>query len=287
MTESIAVDGYVLDDLLCAHGVQGNSGLFTVAAKRGSNVTVAGRDGAVHVPRKRHEQGVVVLPLWARGVDSAGHLPDGEAAQRACIARVRELTKRFTVGDLVTIRHTLTDGTAREIAGEVTDSIDWTNRGHGRDTLGQATVALTCADPFWVDLDVTTAVVASGPPQLLPEFAAASARMVDLVVTFGPSSNPAITQPSGVVLGYNGLIAAGRTLEIDAGAYTAVGRVDGGGTWVQDTDPTQHIRRVRHEGDPALWILDPEIPAPTAQLTHTGGGVATATITGRMRYKTA
>lgn len=285
MTESISVNGYDLDDLL-AHGVQGNSGLFTAAAKRGSNVTVAGRDGAVHVPRKRHDQGSVVLPLWARGVDSNGFLPDGEEAQRECIARVRELTKRFTVGGLVTIRHTLTDGSAREIRGEVTDSVDWTNRGHGRDTLGQATIGLVCADPFWTDLAITTATVESGPPQLLTEFADASARMVDIVVTFGPSSNPAVTQ-GAVVLGYNGVIDTGRSLEIDAGAYTATGLVDGGGEWTQATSPTQHIRRVRHEGDPALYVLDPGIPAPLVQLSHTGGGTATATISGRMRHLTA
>lgn len=287
MTESIAVDGYNLDQLV-AQGVQGNSGLFTAAAKRGSNVTVAGRDGTLHVPGKRYGEATVVLPLWARGVNPDGTLPDDPAAQLACIGRVRDIVKRFTVHDLVTIRHTLTDGTAREIVGEVTDAIDATMRGSGRDTLGQATIGLTCADPFWTDIVPTAVTITSGAAVALPGFGSASARMADLLVTFGPSSNPVLTQPAyGMSLAYDGIIDAARTLEVDTAEWVVTGRVDAGGTWNPGTAPTQHIRRIQHSGDARLFVLHPDLPHPVVQLTHTGGGTAQVTVSGRQRHKVA
>lgn len=286
MTATITVNGTSLDELT-AQGVQGAQGLHRVPGKRGQNVKVPGRHGELYVPGKRYEPAALVLPLWVRGVLPDGTLPADEPARLEVHRRLRTLTRLFTVGELVTIRHTLTDGTAREISGEVTDTIDWTIAGAGRSTVGQVTIGLDCPDPFWTDLADTTSTVtlATGQTATLTDFAPADAPMDDLRVTFGPGNNPELSQPStGAYIGYDGVIAAGRKLTVDAAAWTVTGTVDAGGTWNPGSAPTQHIARIRHGRHPRLFTLAPQDPAPTVRLTHTGGGTMAATVTGRRRY---
>lgn len=287
MTASISINGTSLDNLL-AQGVEGSQGLHTVPAKRGSNVEVPGRHGAKHIPGKRYQPAALVLPMWVRGVNPDGSVPSDASARLTFHQRVRELVALFTVGELVTVRHTLTDGTAREITGEVTDLIDFTIEGVGRSTLGRVSVGLTCADPFWTDLAATTATfaLATGATRTLTEFAAATAPMEDLIVSFGPGTNIELSQPAvSSLLAYDGPITAGRKLAVDTAEWTATGTVDAGGTWLPATAPTQHIRRIRHGRHPRLWYLAPTRPAaPVVRLVHTGGGTVSVTISGKQRH---
>lgn len=287
MTATISVNGVNLDDLV-AQGVEGATGLHTVPGKRGSNIDVPQRHGQLHVPSKRYQPTSLVLPLWVRGVNPDGTVPSGTdpAARLAFHARLRALVKLFVAGELVTIRHTLSDGSAREIVGEVTEVLDFTIRGTGRHTLGRVSVGMDCADPFWSDVTDTTATfsLTTGQTASLTGFTNATAPMDDLIVTFHPGSNPELTQVStGVFVGYDGVIAAGRKLVIDTAAWTVTGTVDAGGTWVPGSSPTQHIARIRHGGS-RLFSLAAENPAPAVRLIHTGGGSATASITGKQRH---
>lgn len=288
MTATISANGTSLDDLL-AQGIEGSTGLHSVPAKRGSNIDVPQRHGQLHVPHKRYQSAALVFPMWVRGVNPDGSLPSGTdaAARLAFHARVRALVKLFIAGELVTIRHTLSDGTAREITGEVTDVIDFTVARAGRNTLGRVSVGLNCADPFWTDLTdtVETFSLATGNTASLTGFGAASAPMDDVIVRFHPSSNPELTQVStGVFVAYDGIIAAGRKLEVNTATWAVTGTIDAGGTWVPGSAPTQHIARIRHGGAARLFSLAPQHPSPVVQLEHTGGGSATASITGKQRH---
>lgn len=287
MTATITVNGTNLDDLV-AQGTEGAGGLHKVPAKRGANIDIPGRHGQLHVPTKRYQPATIVMPMWVRGVNPDGTVPSDDGARLAFHARLRALVGLFTVGELVTVRHTLTDATAREITGEVTDVLDFTLDGYGRDTIGNVGVALNCADPFWTDLadTNTTFTLSTGQTTNLTTFANATAPMDDLSITFWPGSNPTLVQPStGVYLGYSGVITAGRKLLVDTRSWTVTGTIDAGGTWNPTSAPTQHIVRITHGGGVArLFSLTPQAPQPVLQLTHTGGGSMTVTVTGKQRY---
>lgn len=63
--------------------------------------------------------------VGARGVNTDGTIPSGSdtAARLLYHANLRQLLAWFTVDERLRVRHTLTDGTAREITGEVLDSV--------------------------------------------------------------------------------------------------------------------------------------------------------------------
>lgn len=290
MTATISVNGTNLDDLV-AQGVSGSTGIHTVPAKRGANIDVPQRHGQLHVPRKRYQPASLVFPLWIRGVNPDGSIPGGtdDAARLAFHARVRALVRLFTAGELVVIRHALSDGSAREITGEVTEVLDFTVQQAGRDTWGEVRVGLDCADPFWTDLTDTVASITltTGQSAALTAFATASAPMDDTLVTFSPQTNPQLTQTStGFFVAYDGPITAGRKLVIDTAAWTVTGTVDAGGTWIPATAPSQHILRIRHGRHPRLFSLTPVPGAggPVVSLTHSAGGSATASVTARQRH---
>lgn len=291
MTLSVTVNGTNLDNQL-AQGVTGVTGLHHIPAKRGANIQIPERDGELHVPGKLYGPGTVVLPLWVRGVNPVDESVVSDTAARLLFhQRARDLAALFCVGDLVTVRHTLSDGTAREVTGEATDAIPFDVTSTDRWTLGQVTIGLTCADPFWADVVDTTAdfTATTGSATSLTGFTQASARMNNLVVTFWPASNPRLTQPaSGALLAYNGVIGAGRKLVVDTGAWSVTGTVDAGGTWLPTSPPLQHIARVEKGPHARLFTLSPERPAaPVVVLTHTGGGTARVTVTGRQRHLVA
>jgi len=286
VTATISVNGTSLDNLL-AQGVDTASGIHKVPAKRGANIDVPMRHGQLYVPHKRYQPASLVFPMWVRGVSPDGSVPSDDAARIAFHNRLRALVGLFTIGERVTIRHTLTDLTAREITGEVTEVLDFTVDSYDRNTIGNVAIGLDCADPFWTDLapTVSTFTVTSGQQAALAEFAAATAPMDDVVVRFYPGTNPTLSQPStGVFLSYSGPITAGRKLEVDTQAWTATGTVDAGGTWLPATAPAQHIPRVSHGRYPRFFSLAPQSPAPVVALTFTSGGSMTVSITGYQRH---
>lgn len=288
MTLSVTVNGINLDNQV-AQGVTGVSGLYQIPAKRGANIPIPERDGELHVPNKLYGPATIVFPLWVRGVDpTTGEVTSDDTARLVFHQRARELAALFCVGDRVTVRHTLSDTTAREITGEVTDAVPFDVSSHDRWTLGQVTIGLNCADPFWADTADTTAdfTLNSGQTVSLTDFAASTARMNDLVITFYPGLNPYLSQPArGAFLAYNGTIPTGRRLVVDTSTWSVSGTVDAGGTWDPVSAPLQHIARIEKGTHARLFTLSPERPAaPVLKLDHTGGGGMRVTITGRQRH---
>jgi hypothetical protein len=213
-------------DTCTVTGVEGISGMVVVPAKRGSNLVVPGLHGELHIPAKKYGAANVVLPLWVRGVRPDGTIPGGSdmGARLGFLENLRTLIGLFTVDERITLRHTLSDGTAREIVGEVTDVIEPEVSGRDRYSLGKFAVALNCASPFWADLDPVSEVVTAGGPQTLGAFAGADAVMEDLLIEFGPSSNPRLQQESsGWFVQVNRVIPSGQQITVDTAEWRVFG----------------------------------------------------------------
>ncbi len=287
----ITADGAVHQlDQLVQRGVEGITGLMKSPQKRGGNHLVPGEHGEKHRAGKRSGPASIVLPLWVRGVNPDGTIPVGAdaGARLAFHANLRALLGLFTVDELVTIRHTLTDGSAREIVGEVTEAIDPTVRDSGRHTLGRASVALNCANPFWRDLSAVAASFTSAAPATLTAFVGISAPVEDLTITFGPQSNPRIEQTSsGIWMAIDRIIPAGQSIVVDTSNDPETG-------WTIRQEPTPATGlyedlRYGGRGTSRWFALRPEPGGgtPIVHLTETAGGFGTCDITGKRTYKIA
>ena len=288
MTERIDVitpDGTVHNlDRLVAQGVQGAGGLMAVPATRGGNLVIPGRHGELPVPGKFSQAATIVLPMWVRGVNPDGSIPDGTdaGARLQFHQNLRDLIALFTVDELIKIRHTLTDGTAREIEGQVTDALQPEVRGTGRWTLGQFSVGINAHDPFWADTaDVTqTVTLASGDTAVLTAFDGADAPMEDLLIELGATLNPRLSQPStGVEVEYAGPVTGDQVLAIDTANWTVTG--------TSGLDPDLRDISYTGPGTSRWFALKPQPGGPVIRLDFDGGGTTDVTITGRRKYKIA
>lgn len=285
MTERVDVitsDGTVHNlDRLVAQGVDGITGVLAVPGKRGTNLVIPGSHGELHLPAKKHTPTNLVLPLWVRGVNPDGSIPGmGDPGARLVFhEHLRELVALFTVDEQVTLRHTLSDGSAREITGEVTDQITPEVRGAGRYTLGQLGVALNCAYPFWTDTTPVSSTATSGSDQALAEFDGASAPIENLLITFGPNNNPKLEQPStGIFVKLNRVIAAGQTVTVNTETWEVYGS---GGVAPGLYEDLEYGGR----GTTRWFALHPQPGGPpVVKLTNTGTS-GSVTVTGKRTYK--
>lgn len=274
MAEAFTINGVSLDTY--AYMLTDISGTMTVAAKRGSNVTVPGRHGALRTP-KRFDVAEIVLPLWVVGALPDGSVPPGSTAAEEFFTRRDELLK-LLYADPLLLEYTRPDGTSRSAYAEVSEVLDFARIGAGPEA--KVSVALTLFEGFWFDtLAVSQGITGTtGTIGALTAFEGATAPMDDLTLTFGPCNNPQVNFGDGYVK-YNGVIAAGRQLVINAGNWTV--NYGTGAAWSPD------LRQVEFSPGPRWFELDPTVAPFEAQFVHTGGGSATVTINGRRRYLAA
>lgn len=272
-------------DRLVAQGVEGVAGLVAVPEKRAGNLVIPGSHGELHAVGKKSSPNVLVLPMWVRGVNPDGTVPADDGARLLFHDNLRTLIGLFTEGEQIVVRHTLTDGSAREILGEVTDAITPEVVGADRWTLGRFSVAVNCADPFWADVDPATSLVSltSGATAALTEFGGASAPMEDLTITYAGISNPRLTQPStGVYQQLNRVVGGGQTVTVNTATWQVSGTGGVGPGLYEDIE--YGGRRT------SRWFAlhpEPGGGAPVVRLDHTGGGVASVTVTGKRKHRIA
>lgn len=283
MPEAITVNG--VNILTLATMVETGTPLLSGAPLRGEDLVVPGRDGRLPVTRRWYDQTTFTLPMWIKGIDPVtGLVPGGSDAMNEFYKRADTMTQLFAAdAQPFDIIHTRTDGQQRQalcrLAG---DPIAFT-RDKSSPMFGRFGVALTIPDASWRDAAAVTPQTissATGATQTWTNFLGATARMTDLVLTFGPGSNPALTQ-GGVSFSYGGVIAAGRKLVVDCGTWDVTGTIDAGGTW------TPTFSAIAHAGDARFFVLAPnKTPgsSPQTVLTHTGGGSMSVTLAGRRRY---
>lgn len=238
------------------------SGCLAIPERRGENIPVAGRHGTVRAARKKYGGRIAPFEFLIRGRRADGTLPADPRAQ--VDANLHELGAVLAL-DSGLLVHTLADGTLRQIRAECRASINPDREKLG--TLVTVPAAFESHEAFWRALTVTTVgpfSLVDGGTRLMTEFALSDAPIDDPVLTFGPGTNPVLTDvASGVFVAYDGVIGAGQTLVLDCADWTGVGT--GGLTF----DRTR-LRTTPGEG---RWFgLDPvRGAAPTIRLDHNGG----------------
>lgn len=279
--EKLLANGTDLSTLV--RGVESLAGLLTTPPRRGENVAVPGRNGQLYRPHKLYDSREFAIPLWVVGADpQTGVTPiDTGIGATEFLARIDELVRLFLTPQ-VTFEYTRPDGSVRVATAEVLDIFE-PSRILGGPITGKVTVPLVMADPFWSDQAPISQsfTLATGAEAELTAFADATAPMDDLVITIGPCSNPEISQPAvGGYVAYDGIIATGHKLVIDTDQWKLL---PGDGTaWTPD------YAAFRHGGVRGPWfqlVPEPTRP-PTIMVSHTAGGTAQFTVTGRRRYLT-
>ena len=254
-----------------------------VPARRGDDVVVPGRHGALLTPNKPYDVSSFTLPLLVRGSGPDGRVPADSTAQRQFYANAARVVQLFQQGDTVGLTRTMPDGTQRQADAVVTGVLDFSRGLGNRPIIGRVNVALRLPGAFWSDIEltaVTGSLTSGGFLDLDAAFGSATAPISDLVITLGPGNNPTIIQGS-TFFAYDGVIAAGRQLVIDCGSWDLL--PGNGQAWNPDE------RLVRYSPGPPWFELDPNDRPVRLALTHTtGSGVAMAiTVSGRRKYLNA
>jgi hypothetical protein len=281
--EAITVNG--TNVLTLATMVTDGGPFVTAAGPRGEGIVVPGRDGRLALPRRWYDEASFVLPMWIKGIDpTTGLVPGGSDAMNEYYKRADFISQIFSPdAEPFTIDHTWTNGTVRRCQARLAaEPLDFT-REKSTPLAGFFGVALTIPDATWADTFSTSQAISvtTGSTQTWSNFIGMTARIPDLLITFGPAVNPKIAQ-GNVSLAIAGNITSGRTAAFDAAAMTFVGNIDAGGTW------TLPYTAITHLGDPRWFVLAPHSTpgqAPQTVLTHTGGGSAQVTLSGRKRYR--
>lgn len=258
--------------------VPDGSGLLRGAALRSQNQVVPGVHGEAISVLQVYSAGAVVVPLVVLGVDRVTGLQvgDGTAQLRD---NLRYLSRVFHA-PTVTLTHEWPDGAQVQAVGRMQGDPFEGERWVSNPPGSQVSVALGIPGAFWTDVTPvvgSTRTLATGGTAVLTEFADATAPMDELVITFGPCSNPRLYQEdTGSVIAYQGVISSGRQLTVDTADW-ALG-IGSGAAWTPDYSDLRYTPRAR-------WFeLDPTVGTPTIRFEHTGGGSATVQITARRKY---
>jgi len=273
MTEALTINGVSLASL--AYMLPDVSGLFGAPAKRGSNVVVPGRHGTVRVTRKRYDEAEYTLTFWVLGAQADGTVPGGSTAAREFYKRRDELL-RILGAETLTLAFTRPDGLVLTSTCEVVDAVDFTRI--GAEPLAKVAVAVRNAAAFWLESTPVNQTITgvNGTTATLTQFAAATAPMTDLTITFnGPINNPQLQHGDKFVT-YGGSLTSGQQLVIAAASWQVSAGT--GSAWTPD------LRNITFSPGPEWISLDPTVTPFTAVLNHTTGGSASVTITGRRAY---
>lgn len=274
MPEAFTINGVSLDTY--AYMLTDISGIMSTAPRRGSNVTVPGRHGAIRTP-KRYDPAELVLPMWVVGALPDGSVPTDSTAAEEFFKRRDELLLILNSGTLL-LEYTRPDGTSRSAYAELVETLEFARIGAGPEA--KVSAALSLFEGFWFDTDPVSQTITgtTGVTETLTAFEGATAPMADLTLTFtGAVNNPQLNLAGGnAFVKYNGVVAAGRQLVIDTAAWQVS---PGTGTiWTPD------LRQIEFAPGPHWLELDASAAPFEVEFVHTGGGSATCSISGRRRY---
>lgn len=220
--ETLSVNGVVLNTL--AKNITSLTGRLRAPALRTSNITVPGRHGTIHTPNKRYEEGEVVLPMWVRGTD------DDEASigRDLFYQNVDTLTHLFRPGKgLLTVVHTLPDGSQRRCLAECTEAIDLTMTAGGAFPYATFSVALKVPSVFWEDVVPISFDMDSGFNGGVAQLSGTSAPIEDAIFTLqGPATSVMVEArydggplDDPTYFTYSGNIGTGQSLIVDCGTW--------------------------------------------------------------------
>ena len=288
-TEVITVDGVNMKNL--ARNIETLGATLRRASSRGANAPVASRAGRLWTPGKLRDEVVYNWPMWVVGADEDDLIPGGSTDRKEFFKRVDELIALFSKRDrLLDIRHTLADGSIRQMMCESVSVLDFTTQG----ASPFAMVSVELVNPSGAAQDTADIVQSILTTASLPitldytSFAGATEIMDDLVIAVtGPVTNVRLeAYRAGAALGvpvwvqYNGAITGGQVLTING----ITGAVSGSG----GLSPL--LSNVVWSGTARFFHMVPRdalADPPQVRVTGTGASAATAVqITGRRKYGT-
>lgn len=280
MTEGLTWGG--IDVASWALRARDLSGLLAMPGRRGENVEVAGRDGAIRQPRKLYQQREFVIEYLVRGATAAGLVP-AQGASRQFYDNM-DLLSSLCVQDVAPMVHTLPGSPTvqRLLDVEVISSVEPERYKAGM--LATVKVAYTAASAWWRASSPTsvTFTLADNGTRVMTEFAPSTGRIDDALVTFGAASgggsgnNPTLTQvETGIGIGYDHAFVAGRGLRLGDYSWTQLGTMPAFSRTSLRTD-----LRIG-----TWWVIDP-VPggAPTFALDLTGAGPLQITVSARQSW---
>lgn len=224
--ETLSVNGVVLNTL--AKNIQSLTGRLRAPALRTDNVSVPGRHGTLRTVNKRYEEGQIVLPMWVRGNDDN----EGSIGRDTFYSNVDTLTQLFRPGaGLLTVIHTLPDGSQREVLAECTEAINLTMTAGGEWPYATFSVALRVPSVFWQDVTPVSFDLRNNYVGDITALDGMTAPIEDAVYTvYGPCTSVTLeARYNGGAMDdpqyftYSGTIGTGQTLIIDSGKWKLTG----------------------------------------------------------------
>ena len=231
-------------------------------SRRGDNVVVPGISGQAHVA-KDWEQRQLTLALVVTGEARPGQAPSGQALA----ANLDILSALFGASGQQTL--TRTRGLRAETAQAECVSLNVVPRGPVHADL---IADLWLADPLWYATTVTSATTPfSSVPTNLALTNPGSVANEKAIITVACPASPAatLTNPKFTIgslwVKYTGVVAAGTSLVIDVGAFTAT---NGGSSVIQD---------ITWSGAQSRWMI---VPVGASTLVLSADGISnTPTLT--------
>jgi len=248
------------------------STIHSLASMRGTDMQLPGTHGALTAQDEEfYETGRLVLAMF---MDGGGNKSTHDGKYDALMALLQ--------GSL-DIRKTMSDGSIRQALCRQRAGIE---PEHRPGAWSKMTVPFEIPDVFWRDVTASTfsqTQPVSGTSYVMSNLAGSTAPIVDAKVLWtGPISNPAAQDPySGSMITWQGTVAAGSQVRVDAATMTAVSGV-GIGLTGAGTDVSGNLVP---SGPGSAWRLlsfRPEITGGDAtarrvRVTVTGSGITSAT----------
>lgn len=244
-----------LDLMTYAYSVKALGAPEQVPGKRGENITVPGKTGRVHVDKYVDER-FLTLGMVVRG-RPVSSLADDTATQLR--SNLDALKTVFAQTGQHTLKHKAA-GTTRVATAEVANVVEFTPGGPYHYDVA---VEFVLADPWWyaeAPRSVTAAISAGSQNIAVANNGTWQNEAATLTVV-GPCGTPKFAIGSNWVQ-YGGSVAAGDTLVMSCGSYTAT---------IGTANVVEHIT---HDGA-LVWLPVPVGTANTCAFTCAGYGTAT------------
>jgi hypothetical protein len=253
------------------------SGTLKIPERRGENVPVPGRHGAVRAERKRYGALTAPFEILVRGYDlTTGAAATTTEQAAAYVDANLDILARLLALDEAPLVHTMDDDTQRQVVAEARAAVE--GERHPSGVYAVVKVAFESASAFWRGVDPVAAVaeLSSGATAQLAELDGSTAPIDDPVITLGPGTNPVVTDvASGLWLAYDATIGSGQTLTVDCAEW----ELRGTGGLVPDRT------KLRTTPGVGTWLeLSPSIGGPTVQLEHPSGGAMSISVTARRSW---
>ncbi len=204
-----------------------------IPGRRGEDLVIPGLTGRYHTGNKPLDERRLALALFVESQPAAGGARSGSVLW----TNLDTLKQCFAADGRGTLTHQNAAGSTRTALAEVVNTVEFDPGGPEHYAF---VVEFMFADPFWYAQAVgtTTASITADPQTVTVNNPGTYRALKPVYSVVGPATNPKFAVGSSW-LQYTGVVAAGGTLTVDCGAYTATnGTVDASGDMTHAGDLT-------------------------------------------------